>query len=158
MTTITAADITVDDFKTFFVRDFDYAIAAGQTTSIYSCQTDHVMDADITRAFTEAKSCFNDCIWDTDDNLKTAFLYLAAHNLVYDLQTSIQGASASASYAVNSKSVGPVSESYAIPEWMLQDPILGPYATTRYGQKYIALLKPLLIGNVVVHHGHTTPW
>lgn len=155
---LTADDITIDDFKNFFVRDFDYAIAAGATTSIYTCQKNYVMDADITRAFTEAKANFNECIWDSDDTLKAAYLYLTAHNLLFDLQTSVQGAGSSASYAVNSRSVGPASESYSIPDWMLQDPILGPFATTRYGQKYVALLKPLLIGNVVVHHGHTTPW
>jgi hypothetical protein len=51
-----------------------------------------------------------------------------------------------------------VSESYTIPTWVSEDPVLGAFATTRYGLKYISLLKPLLIGNVQVYEGATTPW
>ena len=153
---ITVSDIVVDDFKDFFVRDFQYAIASGQTESVYECQKDYVMDSDITKSFSEAKINFNEALFGTDDSLRITFLYLAAHYLVNDLQTSQQGSGSSGFFPVSSRSVGGVSESYAIPTWMLKDPVLGAFATTRYGQKYISLIKPLLIGNVVVCEGATT--
>lgn len=153
---ITVSDIVVDDFKDFFVRDFQYAIASGETESIYTCEKDYVMDSDITKAFAEATINFNEGLFGTDESLKITFLYLAAHYLVNDLQTAQQGAGSNGYFPVNSRSVGGVSESYSIPKWMIDDPILGLYATTRYGQKYISLIKPLLIGNVVVLEGATT--
>lgn len=153
---ITVADIVVDDFKDLFVRDFQYAIQSGETESIYSCQKDYVMDSDITRAFQEAEINFNESLFGTDTSLKITFLYLAAHYLVNDLKAAEQGTNSSGEFAVSSRSIGGVSESYAIPNWMLNDPVLGQFATTKYGQKYISLIKPLLIGNVVVYEGATT--
>lgn len=153
---ITIADIVVDDFKDLFVRDFQYAIASGETESPYDCQKDYVMDSDITRAFAEATINFNEALFSTDDSLKLTFLYLSAHYLVNDLQTAKMGLSSNGFFSVNSRSIGSVSESYTIPEWMTKDPVLGAFATTRYGQKYISLIKPLLIGNVVVYDGATT--
>jgi len=153
---ISVSDIVVDDFKDLFVRDFQYAIQSGATTSIYSCQKDYVMDADITRAFAEADVNFNESLFSTDASLKMTFLYLAAHYLVGDLKAAEQGSNSAGEFAVSSRSIGGVSESYAIPNWMLNDPVLGQFATTKYGQKYIALIKPLLIGNVVVYEGATT--
>jgi len=153
---LTVAEIVVDDFKDHFVRDFQYAIQSGETESIYSCQKDYVMDSDITKAFSEADANFNESLFGTDASLKMTFLYLAAHYLVLDLQASEQGAGSNGSFLVSSRSVGGVSESYAIPNWMLNDPVLGAFATTKYGQKYITLIKPLLIGNVVVYQGATT--
>jgi hypothetical protein len=155
---ISVSAIVVDDFKDLFVRDFKYAIASGETVSLYDCQKDYVMDSDITRAFNEATINFNESLFSDDTQLKIMFLYLAAHYLVNDLNTATQGMGGSSSFAVSSRSIGGVSESYSIPQWMLNDPILGAYATTRYGQKYISLLKPLLIGNMVVEEGATTPW
>lgn len=153
---ITVADIVVDDFKNYFVRDFEYAIASGQTVSIYSCQKDYVMDADITKAFAEADINFNESLFGTDASLKLTFLYLAAHYLVNDLKAAEQGRNSSGEFAVSSRSIDGVSESYAIPNWMLNDPVLGQFSTTKYGQKYISLIKPLLIGNVAVYEGGTT--
>lgn len=153
---ISVDDITVDDFKSLFVRDFEYAIPVGKTESVFECQKDFIMDSDITRAFSEAKINFNESLFSTDDSLKLTFLYLAAHYMVNDLQTAQQGIGSGAVFPVNSRTVGSVSESYSIPEWMLKDPILGSFSTTRYGQKYISLIKPLLIGNVMVYEGATT--
>lgn len=153
---ITITDISIDDFKNYFVRDFSYAIPAGQTESIYTCQKDYVMDSDIQKAFDEAAFNFNESLFSTDNSLKIAFLYLTAHYLVNDLQTSQQGLAGNGYFPVNSRAVGGVSESYHIPDWMLNDPIFGHFATTRYGQKYISLIKPLLIGNIAVYEGATT--
>lgn len=155
---ITVSDIDVDDFKDFFVRDFDYAIQSGETESIYSCQKEYVMDSDITKAFMEASANFNAGLFGTDDKLKIAYLYLTAHYLVNDLMAAKDQSGSSSQFPVSSRSIGAVSESYSIPEWILKDPILSYYSTTRYGMKYISIVKPLLIGNVQVYKGYTTPW
>jgi hypothetical protein len=157
---ITVNDIVVDDFKTLFKRDFTYATAIGATTSSLPCdmQKEMVTNDDIERAFLEAKINFNESLYSDSDQLKMMFLYLAAHYLVYDLTTSKQPLGAGSSFPVGSRSVGGVSESYTIPTWVSEDPVLGAFATTRYGLKYISLLKPLLIGNVQVYEGATTPW
>lgn len=148
-------DITVSDFKSHFVRDFDYAIPLGMTGSPYECQKSYVMDADITKAFSEAAINFNEGLFGDDDSLRITFLYLAAHYLCIDLQAANQGLGSAGLFPAVSRSVGSVSESYNMPEWA-NDPILGYFATTRYGQKYVSLIKPLLIGNVAVYEGATT--
>lgn len=153
---ITPNDITVDDFKTWFSRDFQYQIPAGSIVPKPGCPSDFVRDDDITKAFTEAKCVFNPGLFGDDDSLKTTYLYLAAHYLVNDLQTSAQGVNSVGFFPVNSRSVGGVSESYTIPEWVTKDPILSAFSTTRYGIKYLSLIKPLLIGNVQVAFGWTT--
>lgn len=153
---ITLDEITLDDFKGWFTRDFRYKTPLGSDEPLDECNPDLVTDADLTRAFTEAGINFNEALFSTDDSLIVTFYYLAAHFLVNDFQAAIGGLDAAGYYPVASRSVGSVSESYAIPDWMLRDPVLGAYATTRYGQKYLALIKPLMIGNVAVYQGLTT--
>jgi hypothetical protein len=157
---IAVSDIVVDDFKTLFKRDFTYAIAIGATTSSFPCdmQKEMILDEDIERAFLEATINFNEALFSDSAQLKLMFLYLAAHYLVYDITTSKQSFGSGSSYPVSSRSIGGVSESYMVPAWVSEDPVLGSFATTRYGVKYISLLKPLLIGNVQVYEGATTPW
>ena len=55
-----------------------------------------------------------------------------------------------------SKTVGSVSESYAIPQWMMNNQVLGTYAQTGYGRKYLSLIQPYLIGNIILTPGRTT--
>lgn len=153
---IAVSDITLDDFKSWFVRDFKYATPVGSTDRLDECDKDLVTDLDLTKAFTEATINFNPGLFSTDDQLKTSFLYLSAHYLVNDLQTSAEGATSVGYFTVASRSVGSVSESYDLPSWMKTDPNLSYYATTRYGQKYLSIIKPLLVGNVQVYQGATT--
>jgi hypothetical protein len=153
---ITVAEITKDDFKSWFSRDFKYATPVGMTGEVYECSKSYVSDNDIDKAFVEADINFNESLFSTDTQLKTTFLYLAAHYLCNDLQAAEGGASSTGYLPVSSRSVGSVSESYSVPEWMMKDPVLGMFATTRYGQKYLSLVKPLLIGNVAVYTGATT--
>ena len=153
---ITVSEITVTDFKTWFTRDFKYLTPLGMTGTISDCSNDYVSDNDLNKAFIEADMNFNESLFSEDNAIKTCFLYLAAHYLCNDLQTSSDGVNSSGYFPVASRSVGSVSESYAIPEWMLKDPNLGSFMTTRYGQKYLSLIKPLLIGNVQVYTGNTT--
>lgn len=138
--------ITVSDFKALFVRDFTY----GTTT-------DTVMDADITRAFSEAKANFNQGLFDSDDTLKLAYLYLTAHYMVLDIRGSIAGIAGGGEYSVASKSAGSVSESYAIPQAYMDNPLLSYLAKTSYGQKYLSIVLPRLVGNIGAVAGWTMP-
>jgi len=149
-------DITVNDFKVYFYRDFEYSQPVGAEYPIPGCPKDFITDYDIEKAYTEAKINFNPGLFGDDEQLKVCYLYLSAHYLVNDIQTAAQGLNSVGYAPVNSRSVGSVSESYTIPDWMGQDPYLSNFTTTRYGQKYLSLIKPLLIGNVQVYQGWTT--
>jgi len=149
-------DITTEDFKGYFYRDFEYAKPFGSEYPIPGCPEEYITDQDIEKAFTEAKSNFNPGLFSYDDQLKVCYLYLAAHYLVNDMQTAAQGINSVGYAPVNSRSVGSVSESYTVPEWAVNDPYWSNFVTTRYGMKYISLVKPLTIGNVKVYMGWTT--
>jgi len=153
---ITVDEITLDQFKAWFSRDFVYSIPYGLLTERPDCCPSYVTNNDLTKAFTEAKINFNEGLFSDDDQLRTTFLYLAAHYLVNDLQTAVNGLGSTGFFPVASRSVGSVSESYSMPSWVTNDPVLGAYTTTRYGQKYLSLIKPLMIGNVTVYQGATT--
>ena len=140
--------VTKDDFKAHFFRDFKYG------TMSEGCGI--VTDEDLDKAFFEAKINFNAGLWDTQEQLKLALLYATAHYLVCDLQMAKEGVDSSSAFPVNSRSVGSVSESYTIPDWVSKSPYLSFFASTRYGLKYCSLIRPRLVGNVAVFAGATT--
>lgn len=144
------ADITIADFKAFFTRDFPYY--AGM-----DCEKDYVGDADIQKAFDTSKINFNESLFGDAASLKIAYLYLVAHQLTVDLQIAAQGVNSVGYAPVVSRTVGAVSEAYQVPEWVGKDPVWGPYFTTRYGQKYASIVRPLCIGNAITVAGATTP-
>lgn len=119
--------------------------------------SNYVQDSDITRAFAEAKMNFNQAFFCDDESIKLAYLYLTAHYLVLDLRNAMAGVSGTGENTVQSRTVGSVSEAYAIPEYVLKDPVLAYYAKTGYGQKYLSFVLPNLVGNVVAVHGATLP-
>lgn len=140
--------LTKDDFKAHFFRDFKYGdISEG---------CDVVCDTDLDKAFAQAKVNFNSGLWGTQEQLNIALLYATAHYLVVDIQMAMEGLNSSSSFPVNSKSVGSVSESYQVPEWVSKSPYLSHFASTRYGLKYCSLVRPRLVGNVAVYAGLTT--
>lgn len=114
----------------------------------------YITDADISRAFTEAKMNFNPKLFPKCDECRVAFCYLAAHYLVIDLNNAMNPLALGGLGLVQSKSVGSVSESYAIPQWILNDKNLGLYAQTGYGRKYISLIMPKLHGNIIFTKGY----
>lgn len=135
---------SVSDFKAFFSRDFPY-LSTSET----------VMDADITRALTEASAYVNESLFSTQALFTTAFLYMTAHCLVTNLRASSQGLSGSYSWLESSKSVGSVSQSFAIPESITTNPVYAMYCKTTYGAKYLSLVLPLLHGNMGIAEGTT---
>jgi len=143
------SEITIQDFKDHFTRDFPYYSGSG-------CSKEYVTDTDLNRAYLEASVNFNESLFPNQDQLEIAYLYLAAHFLCIDMQMAAQGLNSVGYNPVTSRTVGSISESYQVPEWLSKDPILSAYTTTRYGQKYLTIIRPLLVGNVTVYEGATT--
>jgi hypothetical protein len=112
----------------------------------------YILDSDIEKATDEACFVFNATLYPTD-KIKLPWLYLIAHFLVLDLRA---GGVRSESFALtSSKSVGSVSESYSIPDWILQNPQLAYLSKTSYGSKYLNMTLPYLVGNVGAVYGGT---
>jgi len=135
-------DFVEADFKAFFRRDFPY----GDTD-------DTVTDEDIDNAFTEANTQFNEALFDTDDQKKVAYMNLSAHLLVQTIRAGQQGIASGYSWLQAAKAVGPVSESFSIPQRILDNPQLAMLTETRYGAKYLQLLLPQLAGQVFAVRG-----
>ena len=154
--------------KTYFKDDvvyyesLFYKCKKDEVTSLPTVQSDwqlinqnvlnYTQDSDILNAMAEARINFNETLF--GDDAKLVFLYLTAYYLTVDFQNALGQANAG---IVTSKSVGSVSESYGIPQWMLQDRILGAYGRNGYGLKYLSLIQPYLVGNVMFFAGATTP-
>ena len=119
--------------------------------------TDYVLDSDITRAFKEAKVSFNEALFDECCFAQTAFLYLAAFYLAYDLSLAQTGAYGAIGFPATEVRVGSVSEGYYIPKVYLENPVLGFYARNGFGLKYLNMVYPKLIGNVGVVAGWSLP-
>lgn len=182
-------NVTVDDFKNLFTRDFPYlplyiagtiyfkgdevyfngyfyvSLIDNNSTEPTNTENWHItndtvnnyiQDSDIERAFLEAKLNFNPSFWKNDETAIMVFLYLAAHYLVIDLNNASNPLGMGFMGFTQSKSVGSVSESYGIPQWMLNNQILSQFATTGYGRKYLSLIQPYLIGNIILTPGRTT--
>jgi len=142
-------EITVEEFKTYFSREFPYAPLSDLTN------TDYIIDADIEKAFGQAKVNFPIRLFD-EENGKIAFLYLVAHYLCKDMAMAQAGINSVGQYLMASKSVGDVSASYGIPTKFLNDPTLNYYSTTDFGLKYLSLVYPRTIGAVGFVYGGTT--
>lgn len=139
-------------FKTQFVRDFNFLpeeIEEGDDPLEY------VSDDDIKRALYEALAIFPCDIFETDEVRTLALLYLTAHYLCQDFKNAQQGLASVGTYPATSKTVRNVSEAYAIPAWITNNPVLSYIAETGYGKKYISLYWPRTIGRIRVVGGWT---
>ena len=118
-------------------------------TTVYN----YTRDEDITNAMQEASINFNEGLFSDEATKKLVFLYLVAYYLTVDFNNATGGAYKG---ITSSKSVGSVSESYALPRWMTDSPLLSMYCTNGYGLKYLSLIRPYLIGNIYLAKGATT--
>ncbi len=137
---------SVDDFKNYFTRDFPYTGEGDQAG---------VMPSDITKAYGQTEMNFNEDLFATQENFTLCYLLLAAHYLVVDLRMSSQGIAGKYSWLATSRSVGSISESYGIPEAILQVPEYSMLTQTPYGAKFLALVLPLLKGAMFSVRGRT---
>lgn len=113
----------------------------------------YVNDSDIEKAFEEAGVNFNGDLFTNCNTRQLVFCYLAAHYLVIDLNNAQNPLALGVMGYTQSKSVGSVSESYGIPQWIMNDAVLGTYAQTGYGRKYLSLIRPYLVGNIIYTAG-----
>lgn len=135
--------ITATEFKTHFDR--------GQFS--YGSAIPAIRDIDIDSAITEAKAVVNENIYPTEDICKLALVYLSAHFLQLDTGGG-EDTNGQPVYNQVSRSVGSISESLHVPEWMKEGDF-ALYSTTYYGQKWLALTKPYLGGAIYSIQGGT---
>lgn len=140
-------DPTIADFKTYFVRDFPFG---------NDIETD-VLDSDITKAMNQTAIQINQSLFCSQEEYDIGFLLLSAHNLVMNIRASSQGLSGQFAWLQNSRSVGSVSESLAVPENITQNPLYSFFTKTNYGAQYLMLIFPTLMGQVFTVQGGTTP-
>ncbi len=139
--------ITADQFKQRFPRDFIYGNSSPAS----------VADSDINNSFIDAQSVFNVGLFNGDTIATNAYLLLTAHWLCLSLRASNAGVNGVGAFPVQSRSVGSVSESYAIPAKYLASPSLAMYTQTTYGLQYLAIVLPSLVGNTQAVCAVTNP-
>lgn len=138
---------SVDQFKEFFSRDFPYG--TDPATS--------VLDSDITKAFTFTNVNVNQGLFADQGSYNIGYLLLSAHYLVMNLRASSQGINGQFAFLEQSKSVGNVSSSFAIPQRVLDNPDWAVLMKTNYGAQFIQLILPQLSGMIFPIRGRTLP-
>ncbi len=136
--------LDADQFKLHFDR--------GQFT--YGDTPPAIRDKDIVAAIGEMEAIINAGLYPGEDTQTLAKLYLTAHFLTLDIQASKTGGQPTFSFSP--RAVGSISASMDIPDWMKKG-LFAQYATTYYGQKWLALTKPYTIGVVRTIAGTTQP-
>lgn len=133
---------TPAQFEAFFARDFEF------TTD--PANLDLVSVNDINRAITDALDNFAPGLFSTPNVATNAFMYLAAFCMVKNIQMSTKGIASQGKFMISGNSVGGVSTGYSIPEKYMKDPFIASLTANQYGQRYLDLILPYLIGNVFV--------
>lgn len=138
---------SVAEFKAFFVRDFPYG--TDPATSI--------LDSDIAKAFQMVNVNINECLFQDQSAYDIGYFFLSAHYLVMNLRASSQGIVGQFNFNEQSKSVGSVSQSFAIPQRIMDNPDWAILTKTNYGAMYIQFILPQLTGQVFLVPGRTLP-
>lgn len=144
--------VAIQDNIATLPTDTEYWSLVDSETNVY------VLDSDIEKAYFQAKQFFNPALFDNENDLLSYICYLIAHYLVIDIQMSQEGVNSTGYYIPSHTTVGDVSESYSNPTNSQGDSfILYQLNQTRYGQKYLSLISPLLVGHFNSIRGTTTP-
>lgn len=146
----------VAEFKSHFSRDFVYAPQPVPPETEQDPKLG-VTDNDILKAMLEAEVASNLDLANDQATYTLFYLYATAHYLVMDLRAAMSGLSGSFNWTTQSKSVGSVSESYAIPERVQNDPLLSLWFKTPYGAKFMSLMLPYLSAPIFSVRGRTKP-
>lgn len=129
---------SVPDFKAYFFRDFPYG----------SDVNENVLDADIANAMQMTNININQGLFAEQSDYNVGYLLLTAHYLVMNLRQSSQGLNGQFSFLEQSKGVGSVNSSFAIPQRILDNPNWSMLTKTNYGAQYIQILLPALTGQM----------
>lgn len=116
----------------------------------------YITDNDILKAMSQAIIVCNDRFGETDEEKINIYLHIIAFYLVLDLKNAQTGINSSFSGTVQSKHVGDVSESYAIPQWVNDNPMYSIFTQNGYGLKYLSLIAPYLACTIIFSTGRTT--
>lgn len=135
---------TTDDFKAYFVRDFPYG----------TDPANNVLDSDISSALNDAEMDFPQFLFGTQQMFTTACLNLAAHWLYLNLKAA-GGLSGQPNWIQTAKAVGNVSESFQVPQRIMDNPEFAMLSQTFYGKKYLFIVLPLLSGQMYTVAGRT---
>lgn len=138
---------SIEQFKEYFFRDFPYG------TDIETSVTDQ----DIVKAFIQTNSNIPQALFSGQSFYTNGYLNLSAHYLTLNLLTSSQGINGQYSFLEQSKSVGSVSQSFAIPQRILDNPSLAFLLKTNYGALYLEMILPQLAGQMFIAYGSTRP-
>lgn len=136
--------ITAAQFKDHFDRgQFDYGADVPQ-----------VRDKDVESAIDEMSAVIDIQLYPTQKISTQAQAYMTAHFLTLDLGASDTGGQPV--FNQSSRSVGSISESLAIPGWMMEG-TNAQYAITYYGQKWLMMVKQYTTGTMMIVGGGTQP-
>lgn len=116
----------------------------------------YVTDQDIEKAMSQAIINANQRFGSTDEERIHIYLHLVAFYLVIDLKNASSGINSSYLGIIASKSVGNVSQSYAIPTFMANSPMYSLYGQNGYGMKYMSLIAPYLATTILFSRGAST--
>lgn len=129
---------TVVDFQAFFARDFPFGADANVA----------VIDADIAKAFSFVNVNMNPDLFADQSSYTIGYQLLSAHYLVMNLRASSQGVNGQFAFLEQSKSVGSVAQSFAIPQRIMDNPDWAMLCKTNYGAQFLQLVLPQLAGQI----------
>ncbi len=116
-----------------------------------------VLGADIQKALNRAAFMLNESLASSQELFTELYMQLSAHNLVISLRNSSQGIASQPGWLQTGKAAGPVSESFQIPQRILDNPDWAMLTTTGYGMSFMQLVLPQLCGQVMWVPGRTLP-
>lgn len=138
---------SITDFQNQFIRDFPYGTDPENT----------VLNSDITNAFNFTNFNINQALFQNQAQYTLGYLLLSAHYLVLNMRASSQGINGQYNFLEQSKGVGALNSSFAIPQRILDNPYWSMLTKTNYGSEYLQLLLPQLAGQLFNAFGTVLP-
>lgn len=140
-------DPSVAQFQDFYDRDFPFG----------SDINTQIRPKDILKALQQANAQINALLYLNQQSFTNGCLWLAAHYLCVNINNSSQGLNGQFNWGESSKIVGPISQSFAIPESIASSPVFNGFTKTTYGAAYLLDLYPRLAGAMSSTMGWTKP-
>lgn len=134
---------SIADFQGYFLRDFPY------TSDI----TTGVTSQDIANAYGLVNININQGLFGSQENYTIGYFYLAAHYLVLNVRAGSQGINGQATWIQQSKAVQGVTETFSIPQRILDNPLFAQLVKTNYGYQFLQIVLPQLSGQVISVQG-----
>jgi hypothetical protein len=143
---------SVAQFMAYFFRDFPF-----QPTTQPVDFDNYIQIQDVLNAMFETNGQLNQDLFAKPSTYTQGYFYMTAHFMAENLVNSSQGQAGQYNFLQASKGGAGVSESFAIPQKILDNPTFSMFTKTTYGKKYLALVIPFLTGVMFTVRGHTKP-